>query len=426
MLFFSKPLTVSLLAIVLLARPASPFHVGTGRTLPVHPSTITRQTTSLRTASLIKAKLEPETREEIFDSSETPNRVTTLVETETIRNGNLPSQPPQKQRNLRMQVFSLLNLPIVEVLAAMAVLLSSFLVAVSTLNDLPPETYTVIGEAIFLLNIIFALDFFVRWYAAGQFKLIYLTKPLVVIDIIVVLLPLALVSVMPLLEKLGVLGETQDMILYGLQDSSGLQNLLLLRVLRLQRVLTDINTFSRFRRALGLSKQNIRPYQLQLARVLLSLFTLLSVASGLIYSAEHNVNPDIPDYFTALYFGLTTLTTVGFGDVAPVTFAGRLVVCGSILAGVAIIPAQAAKLVEALLEFQEDQDGKKPAKRASGKVPKKMVESTILDGMGPSGEPIENPPNEMTAWTSGRKCSQCGALFHRTDARFCWSCGVEM
>ena len=60
-------------------------------------------------------------------------------------------------------------------------------------------------------------------------------------------------------------------------------------------------------------------------------------------------NPDLPDYFTALYFGLTTLTTVGFGDITPVTFEGRLVVSVSILAGIAIIPVQLSSLAEALL-----------------------------------------------------------------------------
>ena len=63
--------------------------------------------------------------------------------------------------------------------------------------------------------------------------------------------------------------------------------------------------------SLGLPSSDTRPYQLQLARVVISIFTLLSVTSGLIFSAEHNVNPDIPDYFTAVYFGIITLTTVG-------------------------------------------------------------------------------------------------------------------
>lgn len=207
----------------------------------------------------------------------------------------------RKSKNVRLQVFSTLNLPIVEVFSFLAVLLSSFLVALNTLNDLPPVAYAAIDDALLVINILFTLDFFVRWYAAGQFKAIYLSKPLVVLDIIVVLVPLILGSAMlPMLDYLGLNQGEAFTLLYGLQNSAGLQNLLLLRVLRLRRVLTDINTFGKFAVALGLKPQVVRPYQLQLARVLLSIFTLLSVASGLIYTAEHDVNPDIPDYFSAL------------------------------------------------------------------------------------------------------------------------------
>jgi voltage-gated potassium channel Kch len=94
---------------------------------------------------------------------------------------------------------------------------------------------------------------------------------------------------------------------------------------------------------------------LQLARIVISIYTLLSITAGLIYSAEHVSNPEVPDYFTALYFSLTTLTTVGFGDIHPVTTAGRWVVSGAILIGSAVIPAQAAALVEALLDREGEQ-----------------------------------------------------------------------
>jgi len=48
------------------------------------------------------------------------------------------------------------------------------------------------------------------------------------------------------------------------------------------------------------------------------------------------------------------LITVGFGDITPVIFQGRCVVGGYILAGVAIVPAQATSLVEAYLDFQKE------------------------------------------------------------------------
>lgn len=369
-----------------------------------------------------------------------------------------------KGKNLRMKLFYVLNLPVVEVFAALAVLLSSFLVALGTLDDLPPVTTASINDALLALNLIFAADFFVRWYAAGQFKPIYLRKPLVVVDIVVVVLPLVLGTIIPLLEYIGVLeggeGGTADAFLLGLQNSAGLQNLLLLRVLRLRRVLTDIGTFRNFFSALPgfVRPRDVRPYQLQLARVLLSIFTLLSVASGLIYTAEHDVNPDITDYFSALYFGLTTLTTVGFGDIAPVTWQGRLVVCGSILAGVAVVPAQAAKLVDAIIGFQMEQEEKKGAggglsgRRGGGftgdvaglgRTTSTMIGrgAAVTDGKGPSGTPIDTPPKEsllvetplvqrddgeQQLLAPGLACGRCGASPHRADASFCWSCGADL
>jgi hypothetical protein len=251
-------------------------------------------------------------------------------------------QPPSLLRRpnrmkFRMKLFSLLCEPKVEVVSAGAVLLSSFLVALSTLQDLPTDVDHVITSVLWILDWTFAADFFARWYAAGQFKWRYLIKPLTVIDLVVVIVPLVVGTIMPLMthfsliDALGcapndscstplVMPNDIDMVRSGSSNffsQAGLQNLLLLRVLRLRRVLTDMTTFGRFTAALGIGTLNNsqtntqidRPYQLQLARVLLSIFTLLSVATGLIYTAEHDVNPDIPDYFTALYFGLTTLTT---------------------------------------------------------------------------------------------------------------------
>ena len=134
-------------------------------------------------------------------------------------------------------------------------------------------------------------------------------------------------------------------------------------------------------------------------------------------------------------FGLTTLTTVGLGDITPVTPQGRLVVCGSILLGVAIIPAQAAKLIDIFVEAQKDQQERRQIRKTKAvRISSSDTNATVnqrmqsaINGKGPSGVAIEIPPKDkLPSSLSGRKCGRCGSSPHRTDASFCWSCGAEL
>ena len=71
-------------------------------------------------------------------------------------------------------------------------------------------------------------------------------------------------------------------------------------------------------------------------------FYLLIIAfvltSSLIYFAEHQAQPDkfssIPD---AMYWSLITLTTVGYGDVSPVTWIGKVISVITALMGVSVV-----------------------------------------------------------------------------------------
>jgi voltage-gated potassium channel len=311
---------------------------------------------------------------------------------------NLPIEADEELTMDQKVIGAVLKEPRIEVAGTFLVLLSSLLVAVSTVNTVDLKTLAMIIRVENMVAYIFAIEFFVRWYAQFSWKggFQYLTQPLVVVDLFVVILPL-----IPLL--IPNTAEAYDIFPSWLFSSSGIVNLRLLRVLRLQRVLTDIDTFADFQMALGIPQTEVKPYNLQLARVVLSIFTLLSISTGLIYSTEHAVNPDIPDYFTALYFGLTTLTTVGFGDITPITPEGKLVVSGSIMAGVAVIPFQAAALVEALLAREE-------YKRK------------------PSVKPM--PPSTTTKNNSlvmlETVCPNCEAGYHWASAEYCWSCGNQL
>ena len=85
---------------------------------------------------------------------------------------------------------------------------------------------------------------------------------------------------------------------------------------------------------------------------------LLLIASSLMYFAERHAQPEafssIPE---ALWWGVVTLTTVGYGDVYPVTPIGRLL--GSVIAvlGVGLVALPASILASGFIEEEERTDG---------------------------------------------------------------------
>ena len=46
--------------------------------------------------------------------------------------------------------------------------------------------------------------------------------------------------------------------------------------------------------------------------------------SYVFYTAEHGINPEVATYDDSIWFVLQTITTVGYGDIIPVTGMGRL------------------------------------------------------------------------------------------------------
>ena len=71
----------------------------------------------------------------------------------------------------------------------------------------------------------------------------------------------------------------------------------------------------------------------------LYLFTIVFiVSSSLMYFAEHRVHPDgfksIPG---SMYWSLITLTTVGYGDITPITVAGKLIASAAAIFGVVVV-----------------------------------------------------------------------------------------
>ncbi|HBL57020.1 MAG TPA: potassium channel protein [Cyanobacteria bacterium UBA8803] len=81
------------------------------------------------------------------------------------------------------------------------------------------------------------------------------------------------------------------------------------------------------------------------------LFILLFIASSLIYFAEHEVQAEaFPDIPSSMWWGVTTLTTVGYGDVYPVAPLGKLVGALVAILGIGIFALPAGILASGFSE----------------------------------------------------------------------------
>ncbi|MEB3247897.1 MAG: ion transporter [Merismopediaceae bacterium] len=117
-------------------------------------------------------------------------------------------------------------------------------------------------------------------------------------------------------------------------------------------------------------------------RIYLILFSTIFIYSGLIYQIEHPQAPEIfGNFFDALYYCVVTMTTVGFGDITPLSDTGRMLTIIMIITGIILIPWQVGDLVKQLLK-------------------------------------VTNQVNTL--------CDQCGLVVHDSDANYCKSCGAKL
>ena len=92
-----------------------------------------------------------------------------------------------------------------------------------------------------------------------------------------------------------------------------------------------------------------------ITKMIFTLGALIFISSGLIFTFESPVNNSINSFDDALYFSLVTITTVGFGDITPITKAGRFVVMIIVLSSIFLIPVYLASLLRSFISTSDKQ-----------------------------------------------------------------------
>lgn len=120
-----------------------------------------------------------------------------------------------------------------------------------------------------------------------------------------------------------------------------------LRFIRVIRVFRIVRLFKigRYSQALHTFGEVLKEKKEELGVTVVAVLVLLILASSLMYYVEHNAQPKVFSSIpAAMWWGVATLTTVGYGDVYPITPLGKFLGAIIALAGIGIFALPAGIL----------------------------------------------------------------------------------
>jgi len=130
-------------------------------------------------------------------------------------------------------------------------------------------------------------------------------------------------------------------------------NIAVLRVIRLVRIMR-LAKLGRMSSAMRSLSKAIHSRRYELVLTLFYALGLLLVGSSALYLIEGNIQPEkfgsIP---RALWWSIVTLTTIGYGDVYPITVLGKIVAAFVAIVGIGIIALPAGILAAAFSDAMQ-------------------------------------------------------------------------
>jgi len=154
----------------------------------------------------------------------------------------------------------------------------------------------------------------------------------------------------------------------------------ILRLLRMFRVLKMAHHFGQANVLMN-ALRNSGP---KIAVFLFGMLVLVCLEGTLMYLIEGGINEGFASIPQSIYWAIVTVTTVGYGDVAPVTVVGKMIASLVMLSGFSIIA-----------------------------VPTGIVTAEIGREM-------------RQVKMDSRECSQCGWTGHDPAANYCKHCGNKL
>lgn len=289
-------------------------------------------------------------------------------------------------------------------------LLSRFIVALIIANGIAvvletnEDIYAHYLEYLILFEVlsvqIFTLEYFLRFWAAAEHpgfqdmpawraRITYLFSPLALVDLMAIA-PFYLSLIIPI-------------------DLRYLRLFRLLRLLKLTHYFDGLHVFvAVLRREAG-----------AIAGALLTMMILIILSACLMFTVENAAQPGhFSSIAQAIWWAVVTLTTVGYGDITPITFAGKFLAIIIMLLGVGTmaLPAgiMAARFTEELQTRRETMQGK--------------IIDALNDGVldADEAEAIERLQKELGLSTEDVRRIVSRQTSHMRHQKFCPNCGESL
>ena len=244
-----------------------------------------------------------------------------------------------------------------DIALTIAIAVSLIILFVESSPSLPPWLKTTLGWIEVLLTIIFTIEYIARLYCAENRRR-YALSGWGIIDLLAVLPPY-LTFFFP-----------------GAHYMLILRSIRFIRIFRIFRLFVFLNEGELLLKAIGRSIHKIVVYFLFVLVLVICLGTLMFIIES------GQPNSSFRDIVTSIYWAITTLSTVGYGDITPVTIAGRFLSSFIMLLGYTLIA-----------------------------VPGGIVTASFINT---TSEPVRN-----------NRCPRCDAKVRKSD-KFCSQCGEKL
>jgi voltage-gated potassium channel len=243
-----------------------------------------------------------------------------------------------------------------------AIILSVFLVIIETIPEVRELYHDQIVIIEWIFSVLFMIEYLLRIYSVNNRKK-YIFSFFGIIDFLAILPAIILLF------------------------NVGAHSLLLLRALRLMRIFRIL----KLTRYMSQGKIIVRALKASKEKILVFVFFIfLSVImfGSLIYLIEGGINPEFDSIPRSIYWSVVTITTVGYGDISPITPAGQFLASLIMISGYAVL----------------------------------AVPTGIITGEFISASKVNNNLFQYNTNT----CPNCLLEGHELDAKFCRNCGGKL